>query len=188
LFLLGYFFGARKSYCRNADIQMRRCRPIPDDRCYILILRLTKTDDPLWLDGHRHAKLSNDEETLLSLHSMLAPMSDRPTRTQDEIDARRELVELAKSMLLGELPFIEGATRVWSLSTRVGGVADGDTDIDAFVAIASETDHLPLQAQRHLWSPHALEALESEITQVQQWASGFATQACKNLIARFSRS
>ena len=113
-------------------------------------------------------------------------MNDRPPRTQDEIDARRELVELAESMLSEELPFMEGAVRVWSLSTRIGGVAHGDRDFDAFVAIASETDHLPLQAQRHLWSTHALKALEPEIAKTQEWAKSFAPQACKNLIARFS--
>jgi len=115
-------------------------------------------------------------------------MNDRPARTQDEIDARRELVALAESMLSGELPFIEGAGRLWGLSTRIGGVANGDKDIQAFMVIASETDHLPLQAQRHQWLARALAEVDPEIKGVQQWANSFAPEACKNLIARFSKS
>jgi hypothetical protein len=89
-------------------------------------------------------------------------------------------------MLAGELSFMEGAVEVASLRTQIGGLADRDEDFDAFVVISSETDHLPLQAQRHLWSERALASLAPDLERVQQWASGFAPQSCMNLITRFS--
>jgi hypothetical protein len=111
-------------------------------------------------------------------------MRDRPPRNEIEAEACRQVVTLARSMLAGELSFIEGAVQVASLRTRIGGLPDRDNDFDAFVLISSETDHLPLQAQRHLWSERALAAVAPDFERVQQWASGFAPQACINLIER----
>ncbi len=109
-------------------------------------------------------------------------MPDRPPRNEIEVETRRRVVALARSMLAGELSFMEGAVEVASLRTRIGG----DDDFDAFVVISSETYHLPLLAQRHLWSERALTALAPDFERVQQWATGFAPQACMNLIKRFS--
>jgi hypothetical protein len=98
---------------------------------------------------------------------------------------RRRLVLLAQSMLDGEISFFEGAIQVLSIKARLRGIADRDPDFDAFLAIQSETDHLPLAAQRPLWSPDALAALEPEFRRTEEWAKTFASQACRNLITRF---
>ncbi|WP_235610830.1 DUF2489 domain-containing protein [Bordetella sp. H567] len=89
-------------------------------------------------------------------------------------------------MLAGELPFFEGAVRVVNLMHCLNGIGDDDPDFRIFVLIQSETDHLPLEAQRPLWSASALEALEPEFLRTEEWAKCFAEQACKNLIARFT--
>lgn len=96
-------------------------------------------------------------------------MPDRPPRNEIEIEVetRRRVVALARSMLAGELPFMEGAVEVASLRTRIGGLPERDDDFDAFVVISSETDHLPLQAQRHLLSERALAALAPDFERVQ---------------------
>jgi hypothetical protein len=113
-------------------------------------------------------------------------MKDNAAHTESDIGARRNIVALAKSMLSGELQYIEGADRICKLRAQFHESLIQDEDIMAFVLISSETDHLPLQAQRHLWSPAALANLESDFERVQAWAETFAPQACKNLIARFS--
>jgi hypothetical protein len=105
-----------------------------------------------------------------------------------EAQARRELVAAARAMLSGELPYVEGAFLVTRLRHRISGVAERDEDFDAFVVIESETDHLPLQAQRPLWSEQALAGLEPEFKRTQEWAASFAADACKRLIARFEHS
>lgn len=105
----------------------------------------------------------------------------------NETEARRELVEVARHMLSREISFHEGANRILKLRTRIRGLPDRDDDFDAFVVICSETEHLPLAAQRSLWSAKALERLAGEFERVEVWASAFAPEACRNLIARFER-
>ena len=111
---------------------------------------------------------------------------DRPAINELETSAREKLVALAQKMINGELSYFEGAPKVLALKDLIGGVADRDTDFDAFVVISSETDHLPLEAQRHKWAASVLEALVSEFEKTEQWASEFAPKACQNLIGRFS--
>jgi hypothetical protein len=105
---------------------------------------------------------------------------------EDEILERGRLVSLAQAVLNGRLSFFEGAAQVLAIKSRLGEVVDRGTDFDVFVAIQSETDHLPLQVYRPLWAPAALAELESEFNRTEEWAKSFAPQACRNLIARFS--
>jgi hypothetical protein len=90
-------------------------------------------------------------------------------------------------MLDGNLSFLEGALQALAIKSRLSGTADRDPDFDAFSAIQSETDHLPLEAQRSLWSPSALAGLEPGFRWTEEWAKSFAPLACKNLIARLGR-
>ncbi|WAS57124.1 DUF2489 domain-containing protein [Burkholderia ambifaria] len=107
---------------------------------------------------------------------------------ENEAASCGQLVSIAQAMLDGKLTFLEGAAQVLAIKSQLTGVADRDPDFDAFVVIQSETDHLPLEAQRSLWSPTALAALEPEFRQVEEWAKSFAPQACRNLIERFDCS
>jgi hypothetical protein len=102
-----------------------------------------------------------------------------------EMMERRRLVEVAHAMLDGKLSFLEGAVQVHAIKNRLIGIAERDPDFGAFLLIMSETDHLPLEAQRPLWAPEALARLEPEFKRTETWAMSFAPQACRNLIARF---
>jgi len=115
-------------------------------------------------------------------------VADRPARNEFESLARRELVAIVRRMLEGQLPFMEGAGTVRGLQYTVGGVDESDDDFMAFNLIQSETDALPHQAQRHLWAQSALMELEPSIRHAQEWASGFAPAACRNLLARFAET
>jgi len=81
-------------------------------------------------------------------------------------------------MLAGQLTYYEGAPQVWALHSKVGGVNPEDPDFEdpdfeAFLLIDSETE-----------GPFF--ALDSELKkEVEEWAGGFAPDACRNLIARF---
>lgn len=112
-------------------------------------------------------------------------MSDRPALNEYEAQARESLVGLAAAMLEGKVSFFEGAVQVLRLKSAVGGIADRDPHFDAFVVIESDTDHLPLEAQQHLWNAKALADLQSEFERTEIWAAGFATAACRGLIERF---
>jgi hypothetical protein len=105
--------------------------------------------------------------------------------SENERQAQDELVALAEGMLGGSLSFFEGSARVVGLWASLGKIEERDKDFDAFAVIASETDHLPLAAAKQLWAAESLERLAPEYERTEQWALGFAPQACKNLVARF---
>lgn len=112
-------------------------------------------------------------------------MNDHPPQIADERFARRELVELARAMLRGELSFLDGAEDILRLRGRIGGIPDDDPDFTDFVLIESETDHLPLTRVRSLWADEALRRIAPKIAQAERWASDVGTEACRNLISRF---
>jgi hypothetical protein len=113
-------------------------------------------------------------------------VADRPTFRESELEARRQVVALATEMLAGRLNYFEGASRIWALQSQVGGLGDRDPDFDAFALINSETDHLPLEKQKSLWSLSAIERLTPEFKRTEEWAAEFAPDACRNIISRFS--
>ena len=112
-------------------------------------------------------------------------MSEKMAMNPHEVAARNQLVQIVQAMLNNQKSFFEGARVVFELRSQIGEVLESDPDFNAFVAIYSETDHLPYEAQRHLWSPDALAKLESEFEKTEQWAASFAPDACKNLLKRF---
>jgi hypothetical protein len=112
-------------------------------------------------------------------------MNDRLPLNENEAQARHTLVAVAAAMLDRTVSYFEGAVEVLRLKSAVGGIPDRDPDFDAFVVIESETDHLPLKAQQHLWNPEALAELAPEFTRTEDWADTFAPEACRSLIARF---
>jgi hypothetical protein len=113
-------------------------------------------------------------------------MIDRPARTEQEIDARRQVAATAEAMLAGELPFLEGTAIINSLRSKIGGVSYSDPDFTVFAGIGSESDHLPLEKQRSLWSSEAISRLEKEIKEKEERARKIALQPCENLVVRFS--
>ncbi len=111
--------------------------------------------------------------------------TDSPPRNESQVKARQELVSLCRAMLAEEMSFVEGAIRVCSLRSSIG-FNENDSDLMAFVAIESETDHLPPRHTQKLWSAGALQRLQPEFEKSEVWAKAFASEACKNLIERFT--
>lgn len=112
-------------------------------------------------------------------------MYDRPAVNEHEALAREALIRLVAEMLDERQSFFEGAAKVLRLKSAVGGVSDRDPDFDAFAVIVSETDHLPLKEQRHLWSTKVLADLQPEYERTEAWAQNFAPAACRRLLERF---
>jgi Protein of unknown function (DUF2489) len=118
--------------------------------------------------------------------NLSAMITDRIARNESELEARQELVTLCRAMLVGQLSFFEGALRICSLRFKVGA-SENDPDIMAFVAIDSETHHLPPKYVQHLWSSEALLRLQPEFEKTEVWANSFASKACENLLKRFTQ-
>lgn len=132
---------------------------------------------------HDHSPLS---KSCCSIAPYYFFMNDRAPINESEVEARQSLVSVSRLMLSGKISFFEGAILIRNLKDKCGGLDDHDQDFLAFVVIASETDHLPLAAQRHLWNPESLKRLESEFIKTEEWASTFAFKSCENLIERFN--
>lgn len=101
------------------------------------------------------------------------------------IQSRHKIVETAAQMLACSLSFIEGARQITRL--RSGAEIHDDPDILPFVAIESETDELPSNSERKLWSAAALEKLRPAIDKAEAWARQVGSPHCERLIARFQK-
>lgn len=96
---------------------------------------------------------------------------------------RGKIVALCEALLQEEIGIIAGARRLKGLGHELCG--DHDEDFLIFVAIDSETDHLPVDREWRNWSVDALERKDREITEYEGSVKDDAFAACKVLIERF---
>ena len=103
---------------------------------------------------------------------------------------RGKIVAICEAILREEMGAIPGSRILNKLELDLlhqatFGWFDRDEDFSTFVAIDSETDHLPVDLERHNWSTEALERKDQEIAKAEQWAKELAFPACRKLIERF---
>lgn len=98
---------------------------------------------------------------------------------------RKEAAGIASDMLDGSAPYLEGAIQLSALRSELE-VSDDDKDFLAFIAVSSESDHLPLGAARQHWSKEALERCELEIEETTKWAKEVSLSECKSISGRFN--
>jgi len=103
---------------------------------------------------------------------------------------RGKVVAICEAILREEMGAIPGSRILNKLGIDLlhhgtFGLFDRDEDFIPFVAIDSETDHLPVDLERHNWSTEALERKDQEIAKAEQWAKELAFPACRKLIERF---
>jgi hypothetical protein len=98
--------------------------------------------------------------------------------------ARRNVGEAAANILRGGLSYIEGA-RLICAQRPFCAVAEDDPDFDVFVAVSSQSDQLPVGAERRNWAEHALARLQPETAASEVRAAAFAKTAAENLARRY---
>jgi len=111
-------------------------------------------------------------------------MIEHITNERYVASVRERVVATARSMLEGTLSFLEGARTLSALRFEAG-VREDDSDFMTFVAIDSENDDLPLGVVCKYWSKEALDKLDPEIKEAEEWAKNFASKACESLVRRF---
>jgi Protein of unknown function (DUF2489) len=112
-------------------------------------------------------------------------MSTVITNEQYVSTVRNRVAAVARGMLNGDIPFLEGAIELASLRHEAA-VEERDPDFMPFAVIESEIDNLPIGAQRKHWSQDALDKHQSEIDNAIIWANEIGTEACQSLIKRFN--
>ncbi len=112
--------------------------------------------------------------------------SEQKTKTMiEEYSAflRGKIVAICEAILNEEIGVIAGSRRLNYLRCELE--LDRDEDFLTFVAINSETDHLPVDSERRHWSVEALERKDKEIAESEAAYKDHAIESCKKLIARF---
>lgn len=112
-------------------------------------------------------------------------MSENMSHEQYVLSVRQRIVKTAQAMLDGEMTYLLGARALATLRYDAE-VENDDADFMLFVAIDSDTDDFPLGLVRELWDQSALEKLQPQIDEAENWAKKHAEPSCAKLVARFS--
>ncbi|MBM3650564.1 MAG: hypothetical protein FJX11_22540 [Alphaproteobacteria bacterium] len=100
------------------------------------------------------------------------------------VAVRREIGQIARSMLCGEVTFIEGAHRIAPLHDYCALPAL-DTDIGAVLGVHQAYLWLPPIDGREHWPLDMLQAKHPEIPHAEATAKQTLTRHCQSLIERF---
>jgi hypothetical protein len=103
---------------------------------------------------------------------------------QSRQEATKQVVETAKNIIAGSLSVIEGSRLLAGLRFKVCDDSF-DSDFLRFVAIDSETDHLPIGREREHWGADALAKKDKEIKAAEEIYGEDVLAACRKLIQRF---
>ena len=101
---------------------------------------------------------------------------------------RGKIVAICEAILDEEISVIAGSRRIHSFEFELDDDLDDDEsykDLRPFIAIDSETQHLPVNWERRNWSADALERKDKEIAEAEAFYKDMAFAACRKLIARF---
>lgn len=101
------------------------------------------------------------------------------------ISAHGDVVSAAMALETGQINFVEGIRRLAGLRSKVTQV-DHDPDFVLFVAIDSESDHLPGTEQRELCAPEWLDQCDREARELETFWIEQVRTACATLVTRFS--
>src|SRR5262245_28920089 len=90
---------------------------------------------------------------------------------------RADALVIARGIRSGSVGVVEGSRRLAALQSAVEPGAHEEL-LSAFIAIDSQTDHLPIGDQLTLWAPDALVAKRAELTEAERVHRRDALKAC----------
>lgn len=97
-------------------------------------------------------------------------------------EAEDEVLVLARGMLEGKVPLLDGCRGLASLRPWVAGM---DPELRLFAGIESETADLPEGEARTTWEPAALRELEESVANYVDSLREEILQGCQRLLDRF---
>jgi hypothetical protein len=109
-----------------------------------------------------------------------------PLNEQNVMACQAEILSAAQDLRSGTLPFIEGVRKLAALRFQVSSSGE-DPDFISFVAVDSETDHLPPQTATAHCTNEWLAKCEAEVQEVILVHNSAIFAACDRLIKRFSK-
>jgi len=105
-------------------------------------------------------------------------------KTEEQVAfLRGKIVAIAEAILNQEVGVVVGSRILSGLGQELYG--EHNENFIPFVAVMSETDHLPVDWERRNWSVEALERKDNEIAKYEASAKDDVFAACKKLIQKF---
>lgn len=98
-----------------------------------------------------------------------------------------KLVAICRRALLGEYSVVEAARLISTLAHDLDPDS-GDSDLNLFRAIDSETDHLPVGHVRDRWQKEALAKRGEELAKVESFYSDAAADSYRALLERYDET
>jgi len=94
-----------------------------------------------------------------------------------------KIVAICEAILAEEIGIIAGSRKLAALKHQLS--EELDEDFCFFVAVDSETDHLPVDKERRNWSIEALARKDKEIYEYESDARKEVSAVCEKMIQRF---
>ncbi len=91
-------------------------------------------------------------------------------------------------MLSGQIGVLSAARQIKSLAFRLHGDKYVHDKFRIFIAIDSETDHLPVGPERRHWAPDALVRKDAEIQRYEDTWRPVAFEAARKVIESYERT
>jgi Protein of unknown function (DUF2489) len=114
---------------------------------------------------------------------------NRPTWVMDEkqwLRDCRSVTTACRGYLAGTLGLIEASRLLVSCAHRLR--EDSNSEFSFFVAVESETDHLPVGEYRNQWAADSLKAKDKEINSIEEFYRSDAVAAATSLLKRFQEA
>jgi hypothetical protein len=115
------------------------------------------------------------------------PCADPPALDEATRAARHAIAQVAAAIIAQDLPLLVGCRDLVQLHWNAR-LAQGDADFGLLIGVVSETDALPLGAERRHWSGAALARIEPQIQAATQWARPTVLPICERLVCRFAQA
>ena len=101
-------------------------------------------------------------------------------------DNRQKVVGVAQALLDGRIGVVEAARQIEAYRGDRVSLDEFDPDFVTFLAIESQTDHLPVGEDRRHWAADALALKNLEIARCEELHRPEALEAASHLVARFA--
>lgn len=101
-----------------------------------------------------------------------------------QIRLNEKIVEICKEILKEKIGIIAGSRQLISLFAEKSN--KDDFDLTLFIAIESETDHLPVGFERKNWNDEALNRKDIEISEYELARKNEVMFSCQNLVTKLS--
>jgi len=106
------------------------------------------------------------------------------TNEQHWLNDCAAVAQICKSYLSGNFSLIETSRELVSYAHRLREI--NDPDFIFFIAVDSETDHLPVGKWREGWAADSLEKKDKEVKEIEAFYRFDAITAAQSILSKFN--